>query len=114
MINTSKKVLLVDDEPGILTALEYLMETNGFEVEKATNGQMALEKVEDFHPEIVVLDVMMPGIDGFEVARILRNNPKFSDLKIIFLTANGTPADKMNGYAKGGDVYLTKPFDNDE
>ena len=113
-MSTGKKVLLVDDEPGILVALEHLMDSNGFEVEKATNGEMALEKVEEFNPEIIVLDVMMPGMDGFEVARILRNNPQHSDLKIVFLTAKGTQADKINGYSKGGDVYLTQPFDNDE
>ncbi|MEM9821148.1 MAG: response regulator [Bacteroidota bacterium] len=114
MSGASKKVLLVDDEPNILVALEYLMTDNGFVVEKATDGEMALAKAAVFHPEIVVLDVMMPGLNGFEVARLLRNNPQFSDLKIVFLTAKGTPADKMSGYAKGGDVYLVKPFDNDK
>lgn len=114
MSEEAKKVLLVDDEPNILVAIEFLMEQNGFIVEKAFNGQEALQKANDFQPEIIVLDVMMPGMDGFEVARILRNTPSFLEVKIIFLTAKGTEADKINGYSKGGDIYLTKPFDNEE
>jgi DNA-binding response OmpR family regulator len=114
MSEGTKKVLLVDDEPNILVAIEFLMEQNGFLVEKAYNGEEALQKAHDFNPEVIVLDVMMPGMDGFEVARILRNSLKFSEAKIIFLTAKGTDADKINGYSKGGDIYLTKPFDNDE
>ena len=114
MSEEAKKVLLVDDEPNILVAIEFLMEQKGFIVEKAFNGKEALQKAAEFQPEIIILDVMMPGMDGFEVARILRNTPGFLDVKIIFLTAKGTNADKINGYSKGGDVYLTKPFDNDE
>lgn len=114
MSEGTKKVLLVDDEPNILVAIEFLMEQNGFVVEKAYNGEEALAKAKVFQPEIIVLDVMMPGMDGFEVARILRNTPSSSEVKIIFLTAKGTEADKINGYSKGGDIYLTKPFNNDE
>lgn len=114
MSEEAKKVLIVDDEPNILVAIEFLMEQNGYVVEKAYNGEEALQKASSFQPEIIVLDVMMPGMDGFEVARVLRNTPQFSDVKIIFLTAKGTEADKINGYSKGGDVYLTKPFDNNE
>lgn len=114
MSEEAKKVLIVDDEPNILVAIEFLMEQNGYVVEKAYNGEEALQKASSFQPEIIVLDVMMPGMDGFEVARVLRNTPQFSDVKIIFLTAKGTEADKINGYSKGGDIYLTKPFDNNE
>ena len=114
MSEEAKKVLLVDDEPNILVAIEFLMEQKGFIVEKAFNGEEALQKAAEFQPEIIILDVMMPGMDGFEVARILRNTPSFLDVKIIFLTAKGTNGDKITGYSKGGDVYLTKPFDNDE
>jgi len=113
-LKASKKILLVDDEPNILVALEYLMSSIGFVVEKALDGESALKKVENFNPEIIVLDVMMPGINGFEVAKQLRTNPQFADIKIVFLTAKGTPVDKINGYSTGGEVYLTKPFDNDD
>jgi DNA-binding response OmpR family regulator len=108
------KILLVDDEPNILIALEFLFEQGGYGVEKAFNGHQALEKAASFRPDIMVLDVMMPGLDGFEVARRLRNMPDFEDLRIIFLTAKGTINDRMQGYSSGGEMYLTKPFDNQE
>ncbi|MCB0640137.1 MAG: response regulator [Phaeodactylibacter sp.] len=108
------KILLVDDEPNILTALEFLMQQEGFETATALNGELALEKLSDFHPDIMILDVMMPGMDGFSVAKAIRQQPIYQDLRIIFLTAKGTTADRFNGYASGGEIYLTKPFDNEE
>ena len=108
------KILLVDDEPNILIALEFLLEQQGYVVQKAFDGQQALEKVHLFRPDIMVLDVMMPGLDGFEVARRIRSTEGFDDLRILFLTAKGTSQDKSKGYASGGEVYLTKPFDNDD
>lgn len=109
-----KSVLLVDDEPNILVALEFLIKQQGLRVFKASNGHKALELMATHVPSIVVLDVMMPGINGFEVARKIRNNPAFEDVRIIFLTAKGTQADRLNGYANGGEIYLTKPFENQE
>jgi DNA-binding response OmpR family regulator len=108
------KILLVDDEPNILIALEFLFEQEGYIVQKAFNGLQAIDKATAFRPDIMVLDVMMPGLDGFEVARRLRNMPHFENLRIIFLTAKGTSHDRMKGYSSGGEIYLTKPFDNDE
>ncbi len=108
------KILLVDDEPNILIALEFLFEKAGYIVETAFDGNQAILKATAFRPDIMVLDVMMPGLDGFEVAHRLRNMPYFDDLRIIFLTAKGTSNDRMKGYTSGGEVYLTKPFDNDE
>lgn len=81
---------------------------------KANNGREAFEQLETFHPDIIILDVMMPGQTGFEVAKQIRSNPAFETTRIIFLTAKGTSEDKLNGYANGGEVYLTKPFENDE
>ncbi len=115
--NTHKadtKVLLVDDEPNILIALEFLFENEGYTIQKAFDGLQALEKAAIFKPNIIVLDVMMPGIDGFEVARRLRHIKGFETTKIIFLTAKGTSQDKIKGYGSGGELYITKPFDNDE
>ncbi len=109
-----KSVLLVDDEPNILVALEFLIRQQGLKVFKASNGHKALELMAAHVPSIVVLDVMMPGMNGFEVARKIRNNPAFEDVRIIFLTAKGTQADRLNGYANGGEIYLTKPFENQE
>jgi DNA-binding response OmpR family regulator len=108
------KILLVDDEPNILVALEFLFKKDGYLVEKAQNGHQALEKARTFCPHIMVLDVMMPGLDGFEVARRLRNMPDAEEVRIIFLTAKGTTNDRMKGYSSGGEIYLTKPFDNEE
>ena len=110
----SSKILLVDDEPNILIALEFLFENEGYTVQKALDGHQALEKAASFQPNIIVLDVMMPGLDGFEVARRLRHIDGFENTRIIFLTAKGTPQDKLKGYDSGGEIYITKPFDNDE
>jgi CheY-like chemotaxis protein len=109
-----KKILLVDDEPNILVALEYLFEEEGFIVQKAFDGHQALMKLQSFHPHVVVLDVMMPSMDGFEVARRIRHIEKFDNIQIIFLTAKGTAEDRRTGYSSGGEIYLTKPFDNEE
>lgn len=107
------KILVVDDEPNIVLALEFLLQREGCQVEKAYNGLQALEIVAGFSPDIVVLDVMMPGMDGFEVARKMRNLPALEHTKIVFLTAKGTERDKQTGYASGGEYYMTKPFDNE-
>ncbi len=110
--NKRGKVLLVDDEPNILRALEFLVKQEGYDVVKATNGEQALGLVQSFRPDIVVLDVMMPGLDGYEVASRIRANSAFQNLSIIFLTAKGTQQDRFKGYESGGEVYMTKPFDN--
>ena len=111
--NKRGKVLLVDDEPNILRVLEFLVKQEGYQVAKASNGEQALRLVQSFRPNIVVLDVMMPGMDGYEVASNIRSNPDFQHLAIIFLTAKGTQQDRFKGYESGGEVYMTKPFDNE-
>ena len=110
----SANILLVDDEPNILIALEFLMKQQGYTVELAKNGQEALEIMENFTPDVVLLDVMMPGMDGFEVAKKIRANAALFKTQIIFLTAKGTKEDRRKGYKSGGEIYLTKPFDNME
>lgn len=115
-MNQSKnktKVLIVDDEPNIVSAINFLMTQKGLSTATAFNGEQALNVIGTFQPNLVILDVMMPGIDGFEVAKRIRQNPKNDYVNIIFLTAKGTEKDKIMGYSKGGDLYLTKPFDND-
>ncbi len=111
---SNNTILIVDDEPNILVALEFLIRQQGYRVIKARNGLEALKLIEKERPSIVMLDVMMPEMDGFEVAGQIRKDDRFNDLQIIFLTAKGTEADRFQGYAKGGEVYLTKPFDNEE
>lgn len=106
------KILLVDDEPSILVALEFLVKKEGYTVYKATDGKDALKKVEQIKPRLIVLDVMMPGMDGLEVAKKIRASKDLDQIPIIFLTAKGTQEDRLKGYDSGGEVYITKPFDN--
>ena len=108
------KVLIVDDEPAILLALNHLMLKEGHEVITAKNGNEAIEYLQSYIPDIVILDVMMPGIDGFEVAQYIRSQDQLKDLSIIFLTARGQGEDRMKGYDVGAERYLVKPFDNKE
>lgn len=110
---TNPTILLVDDEPNIIVPIEFLMKQQGYAVEKAYNGEEALAVLKSYIPDIIILDVMMPEMDGFEVAKQIRKNPTCNDVRIIFLTAKGTDNDKLNGYATGGEAYITKPFDND-
>jgi len=110
----NSKVLIVDDEPNIVLAIDFLLKQKGFQTEKAYNGKEALEKVKSFQPDVVVLDVMMPEMNGIDTARQIRMTRGFSNVQIVFLTAKGTTKDKMEGYSNGGDLYLTKPFDNTE
>ncbi len=108
------RILVVDDEPNIVIALDFLMQQNGFITETAHDGEEALAKAASFQPDLILLDVMMPRKDGFEVAADIRRNMEGNPVKVIFLTAKGTTRDKMDGYKAGGDIYFTKPFDNQE
>ncbi|MEN0050088.1 MAG: response regulator [Bacteroidota bacterium] len=110
----TKRILLVDDEPNILIPIEFLMKQEGYIVEKAHDGHSALQQMKINSPDVVILDVMMPGMNGFEVAKAIRDNQQYSDTQIIFLTAKGTSQDKTKGYSSGGEIYITKPFDNDD
>jgi len=101
-------VLLVDDEPSIISLAKMYFERDGFRTESAATGSAALEAVERLHPALVVLDVMLPGLDGFEVCRRLRNAG--NQVPIIMLTARDEDIDKILGLELGADDYLTKPF----
>ena len=113
-MNTATRILIVDDEPNILLVLDFLLSRLGYPIQKAENGLDALKITAEFRPTLIVLDVMMPGMDGFEVAQRIRQQPEMVDVRIVFLTAKGTILDKQTGYNSGADYYLTKPFDNDE
>jgi two-component system, OmpR family, response regulator len=106
------KVLVVDDEPSITDLVSMALRYEQFEVRVASNGREALDAVDSFAPDLAVLDIMMPGIDGFEVARRLRNSG--SRLPILFLTARDATEDKIRGLTLGGDDYMTKPFSVEE
>lgn len=114
MSQASKKIMIVDDEPNIVLALKFLMEEEGFDVQCFYDGDTAVENVTKVIPDLIILDVMMPGKDGFSVAKYIRNQTILENTAIIFLTAKGTSQDKMEGYDSGAESYIVKPFDNDE
>ena len=106
----SKKILAVDDERHIVRLVQVNLERAGYQVVTAFDGREALEKVESEQPDLVVLDVMMPYMDGFEVLQTLRKNQSTRDLPVIMLTAKAQDADVFRGWQSGVDCYLTKPF----
>jgi len=105
-----KKILAVDDEKHIVRLVQVNLQRAGYEVVTANDGREALEKVATERPDLVVLDVMMPYMDGFEVLRNLRANPETRELPVIMLTAKAQDADVFKGWQSGVDAYLTKPF----
>jgi DNA-binding response OmpR family regulator len=107
------KVLIVDDEPNIVVSLQFLMKKSGFETSVARDGDEALLEVERFSPDVVLLDVMMPKRDGYEVCRQLRASG-WTELKIVMLTAKGRETEVTKGLALGADAYVTKPFSTAE
>jgi DNA-binding response OmpR family regulator len=106
----SKRVLVVDDEPNIVMSLEFLMRRAGFEVQVARNGKEALDALEGVPPDLLLLDVMMPEFDGYEVCERVRARPEWNSTKIIMLTARGRDVERERGLALGADAYVTKPF----
>ena len=109
-----KTILIVVDEPGSWSALQFLMEQQGYNVLTAESGEFALQLIDQYNPDLVLLDIMLPGIDGWEVCKIVHLNPDFRNVKIIFLTAKNNKDAIDKGLALGGDAYITKPFKNDE
>lgn len=109
-----EKILIVDDEPSIIVPLQFLMEQNGYAVLVAFSGEEAMETIGMHHPDLVLLDIMLPVIDGFEVCQRVRENPEFNDIRIILLTAVGSEANIAKGMGLGADAYITKPFSNSE
>lgn len=110
----AKKILAVDDEKNIIRLIEVNLTRQGYEVVTASDGRQALEKVAREQPDMIVLDVMMPYLDGFEVLTELKKHPDTRDIPVIMLTAKAQDADVFNGYKRGADCYLTKPFNPSE
>lgn len=110
----SKKVLIVDDEPNIVAALEFLLEKNGYEVKVAVNGVDALEQLDAFRPDLVLLDVMVPRMSGYEVCQRMRAEPRWQAIKIVMLSAKGREVEVSKGMSLGADLYVTKPFSSAE
>ncbi|HHE75366.1 MAG: hypothetical protein DRH90_15410 [Deltaproteobacteria bacterium] len=107
-------ILIVDDEPNIVIPLQFLMEQNGHNTLVAQSGEEALEIISKEKPDLVLLDIMLPGVDGFEVCEIIRLNPEWRNTRIIFLTAKGRDVDIAKGMVLGADEYITKPFSNQQ
>lgn len=106
----AKKVLAVDDEKHIVRLVQINLQKEGYDVVTASNGREALEKVDLERPDLVVMDVMMPEMDGFEALKRLKDNPETADIPVIMLTAKAQDADVFRGWQSGVDLYLTKPF----
>lgn len=110
----NNKILVVDDEPDIVDLLSYNLKKDGFRVTTASDGEQALNKIRKDKFDLVVLDLMLPGIQGVELCRIIRNDPKTADTPIIMLTAKGEEVDRVIGLESGADDYMTKPFSSRE
>jgi len=106
----AKKILIADDEPNIVVSLEFLMKQNGYVVRVVTNGEEVLQVVADFGPDLILLDVMMPRMSGYDVCQKIRENPAWADIRIIMLSAKGRDVEVNKGMAVGANAYVTKPF----
>jgi two-component system alkaline phosphatase synthesis response regulator PhoP len=106
----ARRILIVDDEPNIVISLEYLLRREGYEVSAAEDGEAALRAIAESRPDLVVLDVMLPKLNGFEVCRRVRADPRLEGLRILMLTAKGRDTEVAKGLEVGADAYVTKPF----
>lgn len=109
-----KKILIVDDEPNILLSLEFLMKKEGYRIFIARNGQEAIDIVKKEIPDALILDIMMPEVDGFEVCEFIKTNENTAHIKVVFLTAKAKESDIQKGLSAGADLYLKKPFSTKE
>jgi DNA-binding response OmpR family regulator len=105
-----KRVLIADDEANIVMSLQFLMESAGYEVRTVGDGDAALQVLREFQPDLVLLDVMMPRRNGFEICQAIRETPGLERIKVVMLTAKGREIDAEKGLALGADAYVTKPF----
>ncbi len=109
-----KVILLVEDEPNILDPLEFLLERNGLKVDSVVDGAAACRRLEETTPDLILLDVMIPNIDGFEVLRTVRAKHSSETLPVLMLSAKGQEADRLKARALGANDFITKPFSNDD
>jgi len=111
---TAKRILVVEDEPNIAESLTFLLGRAGFEVSVETDGNAALEAALNEAPDAVILDVMLPGMDGYDVLRKIRSDDRAAELPVIVLSAKGQREDRETAIGCGADLFITKPFSNDE
>ena len=110
----SKTILIVDDELSILVPLQFLMEKEGYVAKLAQSGKEAIEKIQQIQPDLILLDIMLPDLDGYEIYQMIRSRKEWESIHVIFLTAKNRDADIAKGLAMGADAYITKPFSNTE
>jgi DNA-binding response OmpR family regulator len=106
----AKRILIADDEPNIVVSLEFLMKQRGYTVRVARNGEEALAAVGEFAPDLILLDIMMPRLSGYDLCQRVRENPAWQGIKIVMLSAKGRNIEVTKGIALGADAYVTKPF----
>jgi DNA-binding response OmpR family regulator len=109
-----KKILIADDEPNIVVSLEFLMKQRGYQVKVVHDGEEALQAIGAFAPDLVLLDVMMPRMSGYDLCQKMRENPAWSGIRVIMLSAKGREVEVTKGLAVGADAYVTKPFSTKE
>ena len=114
LFTMEKKILIVEDEPNIVVPLQFIMKENGYDVTVAFSGEEAVEAISKTKPDLILLDIMLPGMDGYELCQTIRQKPGWEKIRIIFLTALGREADMAKGMALEADAYITKPFSNKE
>ena len=110
MTTTNPRILVVEDEPALQDTLEYNLVKQGYEVRVAKDGQSALTVAREFHPDLILLDVMLPGISGFDLCQRIRQTAAWASMKIVMLTAKGRDVEITKGLALGANAYITKPF----
>jgi DNA-binding NarL/FixJ family response regulator len=110
----SPRLLLVDDEPGLREAVKDYLEESGFAVQVASNAREGWDLLQQNTPDLVISDIMMPQVDGYQFLKQMREDPRFKRLPVVFLTAKGMTTDRIQGYQSGVDAYIPKPFDPDE
>jgi DNA-binding response OmpR family regulator len=110
----AQRFLIVDDDPNIVVSLEYLLRREGFDIAVAADGEAALQDLERSTPDLVVLDVMLPRLNGFEVCRRIRADPRFRSVRVLMLTAKSRDTEVSKGLGVGADAYVTKPFSTKE
>lgn len=113
MVIIPKKILIIEDDPSFLRAVSHIVEKEGYNVTTASNGMTGLRMAKEDKPDLLILDVMLPGLDGFEICSRLRNEPETAKLPIIMLSAKGQEADRTTGLKVGADEYLTKPVNRE-
>ena len=107
-----KTILIVDDELSILVPFQFLMEKEGYLSKLAQSGKEAIEKIAELRPDLILLDIMLPDLDGYEIYQMIRQRTEWESIRVIFLTAKNRDADMAKGIAMGADAYITKPFSN--